>query len=181
MKQERWAHQKALENNSLKCCDVKEMKIFRCMQGTLVKNPFPIQWKIHFPVPYETRRLRALSQCTHRSNSLEETILYSDTKKTNWNHTEGRRHCTCYVCDAVGSSHGVKGLWWCWASLGKAGGEQRGQGGAQNLPCSLPAAEPFSSTPPLLHTKCEHSGIKGMAKAQWFLSLFKKELLLSRE
>lgn len=180
MKQERWPHQKALESNSLKCCDVKEMKIFRCTQETLVKNPFPIQWKIHFPVPYEIRRLKAISQCTQRYISLEETILYSDIKKTNWSHIEGRRHCMCYLCDAVGSSHGVKGLWWWWASLRRAGGEQRGQEGAQNLPCcrTLPA------TAALLHSctpNVSTHAFKDMAKAPWFLALFKKELLLSRE
>lgn len=127
--------------------DAKEMKIFRYMPGTLVKNPLPVQWKIHFPVPYEIRRHRAVSQWTHRSNSLEETILFSDIKKTNWNHIEGRR--TFYVLS----------LWCCgqlpWGKWSvvmmsiswEAGGEQRGQEGAQNLPCSSPAAEPFAALP----------------------------------
>lgn len=51
------------------------------MPGTLDPNPLSVQWKIHFPVQYEIRRLWDVSRCTHGSNSLEVTFLFSNIRE----------------------------------------------------------------------------------------------------
>lgn len=167
--------------------DVKEMKIFSCMLGTLVKTPLPVQWKIHFPVPYEIRKLRAVSQCTLWSNSLEETILYPDMKKTNWNHIEGRK--TFYVFSLWCCGQLPRGKWSVvmmsisLGSRGRAEGTGRSTEPALLLACcrALHSTAINSITLPLQHTKTWGLRHLRTSKALWFLSLFKKKLLLSRE
>lgn len=162
----------------------KKWKIFRCMLGTLVKDSLPAQWKINFPVPYEIRRLRAVSQCTHRSNSLEETILYSDRKKTNRNHTEGRK------------TFSVLSLWCCgqlpwgkWSVVMKSISlESRGRAkgtGSSTEPALLLACCRTLHSPAInsitAHRDMRTQAFKGISKALWFLSLFKKELPVIRQ
>lgn len=134
-------------------------KKWKYMLEILVKNPLPLQWKIHYPVPYEIRRFRAVSQCTLRSNSLEEKILYSDIKKTNWNHTEGRK--TVYLLSLWCCGQLPRGKWSVvmmsisLGSRGRAEGTGRSTEPALLLACcrALHSTAINSITLPLLHAK----------------------------
>lgn len=95
---------KSIREHKLKSTevDVKEERKYSDMcQGPWSKNALSVQWMIHFPVPYELRRLWAVSWCTHESNSLEVTFLFSDIGKINWNYI----HNSGTFC--------VSPLWWC--------------------------------------------------------------------
>lgn len=159
--------------------DVKEeWKYSDMCQGPWSKNALSVQQMIHFPVPYEIRRLGTVSWCTHESNSLEVTFLHSDIGKINWNYIYNSR----IFCESP--------LWWCghlprhkWTVVTK-GKQDKKNNRASPVPCLLHSPSEHyhqqhrcTSALPLL----AHKNPRSLLLKTWFCTFYKKEALLSRE